>query len=48
MTLDETARYTVRDGKVVKEEFFYHVEDHHQPNNRRQPWQPNSTSSSGV
>jgi hypothetical protein len=25
MTLDETALYTVKDGKVVHEEFFYHM-----------------------
>jgi ketosteroid isomerase-like protein len=23
MTMDETGLYTVRDGKIVKEEFFY-------------------------
>ena len=23
MTLDESALYTVKDGKIVKEEFFY-------------------------
>jgi len=23
MTLDETGLYTVRDGKIIKEEFFY-------------------------
>ena len=28
--------------------FLRNVENHHQPNNRRQPWQPNSTSSSDV
>ncbi len=25
MTLDEAALYTVKDGKIVKEEFFYHM-----------------------
>ena len=25
MTLDEAALYTVKDGKVVHEEFFYHM-----------------------
>lgn len=25
MTLDETGLYTVKDGKVVQEEFFYHM-----------------------
>ncbi len=25
MTLDETALYTVEDGKIVQEEFFYHM-----------------------
>lgn len=25
MTLDETALYTVKDGKIVQEEFFYHM-----------------------
>jgi hypothetical protein len=25
MTLDETGLYTVKDGKIVKEEFFYHM-----------------------
>ena len=25
ITLDEAALYTVKDGKVVKEEFFYHM-----------------------
>jgi hypothetical protein len=25
MTLDETALYRVADGKVVHEEFFYHM-----------------------
>ena len=25
MTLDEAALYTVRDGKIVQEEFFYHM-----------------------
>jgi ketosteroid isomerase-like protein len=25
MTLDETALYTVKDGKIVHEEFFYHM-----------------------
>jgi hypothetical protein len=25
MHLDETALYTVKDGKIVKEEFFYHM-----------------------
>jgi hypothetical protein len=25
MQMDETALYTVKDGKIVKEEFFYHM-----------------------
>lgn len=25
MTIDEAALYTVKDGKIVKEEFFYHM-----------------------
>src|SRR5580698_1308845 len=25
MTLDETGLYTVKDGKIVQEEFFYHM-----------------------
>ena len=26
MTMDESALYTVKDGKVVQEEFFYNME----------------------
>jgi len=25
MTIDEAALYTVKDGKIVHEEFFYHM-----------------------
>lgn len=32
MTLDETGLYTVRDGKIAKEEFSMRCNDHPQPN----------------